>query len=57
VLGPDDHAVIYVVDLDEIGNRPFRMDMDGNLNVSLTGRLHAACRRLVTVRPSEYFRF
>jgi hypothetical protein len=57
VLGPDDHAVIYVVDLDEIGNRPFRMDMDGYLNVSLTGRLHAACRRLVTVRPSEYFRF
>jgi polysaccharide export outer membrane protein len=42
VLGPDDQVAIHVLDLDEIGDSPFRIDMRGYINVPLAGRLHAA---------------
>ena len=42
VLGPDDQVVIRVLDSDEIGASPFRIDMRGYINVPLAGRLHAA---------------
>jgi polysaccharide export outer membrane protein len=42
VLGPDDQVVIRVLDVDEIGAAPYRIDLRGNLNVPLVGRLRAA---------------
>jgi len=41
VLGPGDQVVIRVLDLEEIGENPFRIDMRGNINVPLAGRIHA----------------
>src|SRR5438045_3215146 len=42
VLGPDDQVVIHVLDSEEIGDSPFRIDMRGYINVPLAGRLQAA---------------
>jgi protein involved in polysaccharide export with SLBB domain len=42
VLGPDDQVVIHVLDSDEIGASPFRIDMRGYINVPLAGQIHAA---------------
>jgi polysaccharide biosynthesis/export protein len=42
ILGPDDQVVIHVLDSDEIGVSPFRIDMRGYINVPLAGRLQAA---------------
>jgi polysaccharide export outer membrane protein len=42
ILGPDDQLVIRVLYLEEIPERPFRVDMAGNINVPLVGRLHVA---------------
>ena len=41
-LGPGDQVTIHVLDLEEIGDSPFRIDMRGNISVPLAGRLHAA---------------
>jgi polysaccharide biosynthesis/export protein len=41
ILGPDDQVVIHVLDTDEIGDKPFTIDMRGNINVPLAGRFHA----------------
>jgi protein involved in polysaccharide export with SLBB domain len=40
VLGPDDQISAHVLNLDEIGPQPIRMDMQGYINVALTGRIH-----------------
>jgi len=42
ILGPDDQIVIRVLDLEEIPETPFRVDMAGNINVPLVGRLRVA---------------
>jgi polysaccharide biosynthesis/export protein len=42
VLGSEDQLVIHVLDSDEIGTSPFRIDMRGYINVPLAGRLPAA---------------
>jgi polysaccharide export outer membrane protein len=42
ILGPDDQIVIHVLDLEEIPEKPFRVDMAGNINVPLVGRLRVA---------------
>ncbi len=42
VLGPGDQVTIHVLDLVEIGDSPFRIDMRGNIYVPLAGRLQAA---------------
>jgi polysaccharide export outer membrane protein len=41
VLGPDDQIVVNVIDLEEVGAAPLRIDLDGNVNVPLVGRLQA----------------
>src|SRR3954447_5216167 len=41
VLGPDDQIVVRVLDLEEVPDKPFRIDTRGNLNVPLIGRVHA----------------
>jgi polysaccharide export outer membrane protein len=42
MLGPDDQVTIRVLNLDEIPTEPFRIDLRGNINVPLAGRIHAA---------------
>ena len=41
VLGPDDQITIQAPDIEEI-SKPYRVDMTGNINPPLVGRLHAA---------------
>ncbi|MDQ2842218.1 MAG: polysaccharide biosynthesis/export family protein, partial [Acidobacteriota bacterium] len=42
VLGPEDQLAVHVVDLDEISDKPVRIDPNGYLEMPLIGRLHAA---------------
>ncbi len=42
VLGPNDQILIRAPEAEEIDNRPFRIDGDGNVNLPLVGRIHAA---------------
>jgi polysaccharide export outer membrane protein len=41
VLGPDDQISVHVLNVDEIGPQLIRVDMEGNINVALAGRIHA----------------
>jgi polysaccharide export outer membrane protein len=42
VLGPGDQVTVRVLDVDEIGDRAFRVDMSGQIRVPLVGRIKAA---------------
>jgi len=42
LLGPDDQITLSVADLDEISNKPLRIDRRGDINIPLAGRIHAA---------------
>jgi polysaccharide biosynthesis/export protein len=42
VLGPNDQILIRAPEADEINQKPFRVDGDGNINIPLVGRIHAA---------------
>jgi polysaccharide export outer membrane protein len=42
VLGPDDMITIQALDLDEVSNKPMRIDTSGYINLPLVGRLRAA---------------
>ena len=42
LLGPEDQISIHVVDLDDISDKPTRIDPNGYLDFPLIGRIHAA---------------
>src|ERR1700683_2274337 len=42
VLGPNDQILVRAPDAEEINQKPFRVDGDGNINLPLVGRIHAA---------------
>ena len=42
VLGPNDQILIRAPEAEEIDQKPFRIDADGNINLPLVGRVHAA---------------
>jgi polysaccharide export outer membrane protein len=42
ILGPDDQITLFVPDIEEISNKPMRIDMRGNLSLPLAGRVPAA---------------
>jgi polysaccharide export outer membrane protein len=42
VLGPDDQIVIHAVDVPDIGEKPQKLDRDGDLRLPMVGRVHAA---------------
>lgn len=42
VLGPNDQILIRAPEAEEINQKPFRIDGDGNINMPLVGRIHAA---------------
>ena len=41
-LGPGDEVTISVLDLDDIGKDPYRIDVYGNLTLPLLGPIHVA---------------
>lgn len=42
VLGPGDQLTLHVADVDEISDKPVRIDPDGGLDLPLVGRIQAA---------------
>src|ERR1700689_2484601 len=42
ILGPNDQILIRAPEAEELDNRPFRIDGDGNISLPLIGRIHAA---------------
>ena len=40
-LGPDDQITLFVSDVEELSEKPMRIDMKGNINLPLAGRVHA----------------
>ncbi len=42
VLGPNDQILIRAPEAEEINQKPFRIDGDGNINLPLVGRIHVA---------------
>jgi polysaccharide biosynthesis/export protein len=49
-LGPNDQITFWGIDADEIMNKQFRIDPEGDINLPLVGRLHAAG---LTIRQFE----
>ena len=41
VLGPDDQIIIRASDSEEISEKPLRIDLRGNINLPMAGRVHA----------------
>src|ERR1700730_18095222 len=41
-LGPNDQIMVRAPEAEEINEKPFRIDADGNVNMPLIGRVHAA---------------
>jgi polysaccharide export outer membrane protein len=41
-LGPDDQITLFVSDVDDLSNKPMRIDMKGNITLPMVGRVHAA---------------
>jgi polysaccharide biosynthesis/export protein len=42
IMGPDDQITLSVSDVDELSNKPMRIDMKGNIHLPMAGRVHAA---------------
>jgi len=42
VLGPEDQIAIHVVDLDDVSDKPVRIDPNGFIDLPLAGRIHVA---------------
>jgi polysaccharide biosynthesis/export protein len=42
ILGPDDQITLSVSDLEEVSNKPVRIDMRGDINLPTAGRIHVA---------------
>lgn len=42
ILGPDDEITLFVADMEDLNNKPMRIDMRGDVNVPMAGRIHAA---------------
>ncbi|MGI9074198.1 MAG: polysaccharide biosynthesis/export family protein [Bryobacteraceae bacterium] len=61
VLGPDDQITLNIPDAEEISGRAVRIDMRGDLNVPMAGRLHVAgltaeqVERAIEVRLKRFF--
>jgi polysaccharide biosynthesis/export protein len=59
-LGPEDQISIHVVDLEDVSDKPVRIDPNGFIELPLVGRIHAAgqtveeLRATLTVRLAKY---
>ncbi len=60
VLGPNDQVTVRALDVDEISDRPVRIDMSGQIRLPLVGRIQAAgltvdqLERAIAERLREY---
>jgi polysaccharide export outer membrane protein len=50
VLGPDDQVAIHAIDVPDISDKPQRLDPNGDLNLPMVGRVHAAGMTLEQLR-------
>ena len=41
LLGPDDQIVIHASDVPEVSDKPLRLDLSGDINMPMVGRIHA----------------
>ena len=41
VLGPDDEITVQAADIEEISGKPVRIDLRGNINLPMIGRVQA----------------
>lgn len=61
-LGPNDQVLIGVPQSQEIDQRPYRIDSDGNIDLPLVGKVHAAgltvrgLETVLTTRLADYVR-
>jgi polysaccharide export outer membrane protein len=42
ILGPDDQITLFASDIDDLNNKPMRIDLRGNITLPMAGRVHAA---------------
>ena len=62
VLGPNDVIMLRVFELEDVSDKPFRVDSDGNINVPLLGKIQAGgmsiekLEALLTERFKPYVR-
>src|SRR5690348_2467353 len=49
-LGPDDEIIVQGLHIEELGNKPVRIDNNGDVNLPMVGRIHAGG---LTVRAIE----
>lgn len=60
VLGPEDQLSIHVVDLDDVSDKPVRVDPQGFIDLPLVGRIHVAglspqqLRTEISARVTKY---
>jgi polysaccharide export outer membrane protein len=60
LLGPEDQLSIHVVDLEEVSDKPFRVDPSGMVDLPLAGRVHVAglsleqLRTILALRLAKY---
>jgi polysaccharide export outer membrane protein len=60
ILGPDDQVTVHAADVDEISEKPVRVDMNGQIRLSLVGRIKAAgltveqLENAIALRLKEY---
>jgi polysaccharide export outer membrane protein len=52
VLGPGDQLSIHVMDMEDIGKDPVQIDMRGNINLPMAGRIHVAGMTLEQVEAA-----
>ena len=51
VLGPNDQILIRAPKAEEIDQRPFRVDADGNISLPLVGKVHASGMTIQNLEP------
>lgn len=57
VLGPDDQVKVWVLGMDEISDKPMRIDPSGNIDLPLVGQIHAGGRTVQQLKAELTERF
>ena len=60
VLGPDDQIVVRVMDIEEISDKPIRLDLHGDVDLPFVGTVHAGglnTQQLKLVLAEKFTRF
>src|SRR5260370_14927586 len=57
VLGPNDQVLIRAPEVEEINEKPFRIDAEGNMNLPLLGRVRAGGMSVQEMEADQVRRF